>query len=129
MRIKLTAVGETLTKEAQLKLDKWEAESELSDRINYEDLGINPPEEEELILDDDDYEKVENVAYVKYSTIDIIIASEEDEGSTVFLESGKTLVVRESVEEIEELIQEKQKRVRVSRVKRFKRWLAQKLID
>ncbi len=120
LRLKLTGIGETLTKEAQEKLDSvQEGVSTIEDltcdngykRSWYEDMNIQIPIE--LInkernfeggfeLDDEDYEELEYACRVYEDEIVGYVRS--DESTLIFTKTGLTFTVKETVEEIDELI-------------------------
>lgn len=120
LRLRLTGIGEILTKEAQEKLDSVsEGVSTIEDitcdngrtREQYESLGIGVPEdliEKEKAfkngfeLDDEDYEELEYPCRIYEDEIVGYIKS--DENTIIFTKTGLTFTVKETVEEIDKLI-------------------------
>lgn len=120
-RLKLTGTAETLTKEAQEKLDKvQDGVSTIEDltcengrtREDYENLGIRVPQdlidkernfEDGFELDDNDYEELEYPCRIYEDEIVGYVRSEEN--TLIFTKTGLTFTVKETVEEIDELIE------------------------
>ena len=127
MRITLTVVSEVLREEAIKKKEAWEEENKaLGDRrIDYESLGLPEPEDAYFEYDDEDYKEVDGEALVLVDEIDLVISFiKPEEGSTVFLKSGKEFNVKETVKVIKELISNKK---RISLKQKVKRWLIKQL--
>lgn len=113
--IRLTTITKVLTEAAEKKLDELQNQYMTGEQDPHEEdmwsrLGIPRPEGEDdsfdepggITFEDSDFENVEGYALVKPSRIDLILQKEE--GSEVFLESGKSFTAKETPEEIEQLI-------------------------
>lgn len=122
--IRLTTLTKVLTDEAEEKLDRLEAKLLEQDLKNpgmgeedkWSRMGIQKPdyvEENERGLDSISFEEAdfkyeEGVAIIKPSSVDLIVdvLVEEVRYSEVFLDSGKSLTVKHSPEEVQKLIEE-----------------------
>ena len=119
LRLKLTGRGEILTKEAQEKLDKENEAVMFEDltcdagrtREQYESLAMKVPQdliekeknfEKGIDLTDDDFEVLEYPARIYEDEIIGYVTSEDD--TVIFVKTGLTFTVKETVEEIDELI-------------------------
>lgn len=96
--IKLNATSLILKKEAEERL------KEVGDKIDYESLGISPPEDEEEEITDEDFEKIYTQCYLDPREILLVIGKHEEDGSVVYAKSGLEISVNESVEEVKHLI-------------------------
>ena len=120
IRLKLTGIGEVLTKEAQEKLESVEDVSVFEDltceagrtRQQYEDLGMKIPKDslekernfdKGIMLDDEDFENLEYP--VRIYEDEIVGYVSPDNETTIFTKTGLTFTVKETVEEIDELIE------------------------
>lgn len=118
--LKLTGVGEVLTKEAQEKLDKENTTVVFEDltcengkkRSWYEDMGMNVPKdliekeknfENGIELEDEDYESLETPLRIYEDEIVAYVTSEDT--TLIFTRTGITFTVRETVEDIDRLIE------------------------
>lgn len=119
--LKLTGVAETLTKEAQEKLDKVEDNEVLifedltcedgRTREQYENLGIKVPKDliqkekdfdKDIDLEDEDFETLEYPCRIFEDEIVGYVESEDK--TTIFTRPGMTFSVKETAEQIDELI-------------------------
>jgi uncharacterized protein YlzI (FlbEa/FlbD family) len=104
--VRLTVVSEVLTEEAEKRLVEYESFDDKEDF--WEKLGLPNPEKggtDTLDFKDEDYKKVEGFASVREDSIDLIIEHDKPkDGCTVFLDSGKNFIVKQSLNEIEEII-------------------------
>ena len=120
--LKLTGVGEVLTKEAQEKLDKAENEEVLifedltcdsgRTREDYESLGMKVPKDliqkekdfdKDIDLEDEDFETLEYPCRIFEDEIVGYVESEDK--TTIFTRPGMTFSVKETAEQIDKLIE------------------------
>lgn len=95
MRVKLTAIDTVLTKEAEQRLD----EQEMEQHLDYESLGINPPKESQIGLSEEDYEEVFSECEVELDRM-VTAVNNIDVGSTIYLDHGIRITVKETLKEI-----------------------------
>lgn len=112
--IRLTTLTSVLTEAAEKKLEEWhnkynpggqEPEEDMWEKMGIQrpDLGDEEePKHPEMVLEDSDFEYEEGYALVKPGSIDMIVSTET--GSEVYLESGKSVTVKETPEEVEGMI-------------------------
>lgn len=115
--IKLTITSEVLNESAKREIKRLSSSSLDEDGRDadwYKDMGMPVPsglidkEAEELIddimEDKSNFDKMEDVMYVLPSLIEIIVAGDDKEDTTIYLTSNKTFNVKESAEEVYEII-------------------------
>lgn len=95
-KLLLTGLGAVLTEEAKKKLEEVEEDS-LSPEQR-ENLGLPALKEQEIALEDEDYEDVYSEVLVYTDQIQLI--SGDAEATVIFLKDGITVTVTESVDEI-----------------------------
>ncbi len=122
VKIKLTGIGEVLTKEAEEKLERGVDSAVFEDltcgdgrtRTDYENLGMKVPEdliqkEKEfnngIILEDEDFEDLEYP--VRLYEDEIVGYVRPEEVTIIYTKTGLIFSVKETVEEIDELIETK----------------------
>jgi uncharacterized protein YlzI (FlbEa/FlbD family) len=114
--IKLTITSEVLKEEVEREIKQLEKSSDTDedgkDAEWYKDMGFAVPEEiadpktriDELIDNKSNYKKVEDVMFVKPKLIELIVAGDDREDTSIFLKSNKTFSVKQSAEEVHEII-------------------------
>lgn len=118
--LKLTGIGEVLTKEAQEKLDNLEDVTMFEDltcdagrtREDYESLGMKVPKDliekeknfdKGVTLEDEDFENLEYP--VRLYADEIVGYVRPEDETTIFTKTGLTFTVKETVEEIDQQIE------------------------
>lgn len=95
-KLLLTGLGAVLTEEAKKKLEEVEEDSLSAEQR--ENLGLPALKEQEVALEDEDYEDVYSEVLVYTDQIQLI--SGDVEATVIFLKDGITVTVTESVDEI-----------------------------
>ena len=95
-RLLLTGLGAVLTEEAKKKLEEVEEDSLSAEQR--ENLGLPALKEQEVALEDEDYEDVYSEVMVYVDQIQLM--SGDVEATVIFLKDGITVTVTETVEEI-----------------------------
>ena len=95
-RLLLTGLGAVLTEEAKKKLEEVEEDSLSAEQR--ENLGLPALKEQEVALEDEDYEDVYSEVMVYVDQIQLM--SGDVDATVIFLKDGITVTVTESVDEI-----------------------------
>ena len=95
-RLLLTGLGAVLTEEAKKKLEDIEEDSLSAEQR--ENLGLPALKEQEVALEDEDYEDVYSEVMVYVDQIQLM--SGDVDATVIFLKDGITVTVTETVEEI-----------------------------
>lgn len=95
-RLLLTGLGAVLTEEAKKKLEEIEEDSLSAEQR--ENLGLPALKEQEVALEDEDYEEVYSEVMVYVDQIQLM--SGDVDATVIFLKDGITVTVTETVEEI-----------------------------
>ena len=95
-RLLLTGLGAVLTEEAKKKLEDIEEDSLSAEQR--ENLGLPALKEQEVALEDEDYEDVHSEVMVYVDQIQLM--SGDVDATIIFLKDGITVTVTESVDEI-----------------------------
>ena len=95
-RLLLTGLGVVLTEEAKKKLEDIEEDSLSAEQR--ENLGLPALKEQEVALEDEDYEDVYSEVMVYVDQIQLM--SGDVDATVIFLKDGITVTVTETVEEI-----------------------------
>lgn len=95
-RLLLTGLGAVLTEEAKKKLEEIEEDSLSAEQR--ENLGLPASKEQEISLEDEDYEEVYSEVMVYTDQIQLI--SGDLDRTVIFLKDGITVTVTETVDEI-----------------------------
>lgn len=95
-RLLLTGLGAVLTEEAKKKLEEVEEDSLSAEQR--ENLGLPALKEQEVALEDEDYEDVYSEVMVYVDQIQLM--SGDVDATVIFLKDGITVTVTETVEEI-----------------------------
>lgn len=95
-KLLLTGLGAVLTEEAKKKLEEVEEDSLSAEQR--ENLGLPALKEQEVALEDEDYEDVYSEVMVYVDQIQLM--SGDVEATVIFLKDGITVTVTETVEEI-----------------------------
>ena len=95
-KLLLTGLGAVLTEEAKKKLEEVEEDSLSAEQR--ENLGLPALKEQEVALEDEDYEDVYSEVLVYVDQIQLM--SGDVDATIIFLKDGITVTVTESVDEI-----------------------------
>jgi hypothetical protein len=95
-KLLLTGLGAVLTEEAKKKLEDIEEDSLSAEQR--ENLGLPALKEQEVALEDEDYEEVYSEVLVYTDQIQLM--SGDTDSTIIFLKDGITVTVTESVDEI-----------------------------
>ena len=95
-KLLLTGLGAVLTEEAKNKLEEIEEDSLSAEQR--ENLGLPALKEQEVALEDEDYEEVYSEVMVYVDQIQLM--SGDVDATVIFLKDGITVTVTETVEEI-----------------------------
>ena len=95
-KLLLTGLGAVLTEEAKKKLEEVEEDSLSAEQR--ESLGLPALKEQEVALEDEDYEDVYSEVMVYVDQIQLM--SGDVDATVIFLKDGITVTVTETVEEI-----------------------------
>jgi hypothetical protein len=95
-KLLLTGLGAVLTEEAKKKLEEVEEDSLSAEQR--ESLGLPALKEQEVALEDEDYEDVYSEVLVYVDQIQLM--SGDVDATIIFLKDGITVTVTESVDEI-----------------------------
>ena len=95
-KLLLTGLGAILTEEAKKKLEEIEEDSLSAEQR--ENLGLPALKEQEVALEDEDYEDVYSEVMVYVDQIQLM--SGDVDATVIFLKDGITVTVTESVDEI-----------------------------
>lgn len=95
-KLLLTGLGAVLTEEAKKKLEEVEEDSLSAEQR--ENLGLPALKEQEVALEDEDYEDVYSEVMVYVDQIQLM--SGDVDATIIFLKDGITVTVTESVDEI-----------------------------
>ena len=95
-KLLLTGLGAVLTEEAKKKLEEVEEDSLSAEQR--ENLGLPALKEQEVALEDEDYEDVYSEVMVYVDQIQLM--SGDVDATVIFLKDGITVTVTESVDEI-----------------------------
>lgn len=95
-KLLLTGLGAVLTEEAKKKLEEIEEDSLSAEQR--ENLGLPALKEQEVALEDEDYEDVYSEVLVYVDQIQLM--SGDVDATIIFLKDGITVTVTESVNEI-----------------------------
>lgn len=95
-KLLLTGLGAVLTEEAKKKLEDIEEDSLSAEQR--ENLGLPALKEQEVALEDEDYEDVYSEVMVYVDQIQLM--SGDVDATVIFLKDGITVTVTETVEEI-----------------------------
>jgi (2Fe-2S) ferredoxin len=114
--IKLTITSEVLKEEIENEIKELEKASDTDDDGKdadwYKDMGFRVPEEivdpkiriDRLVDDKSNYRKVEDIMFVKPKLIELIVAGDDKEDTSIFLKSNKTFSVKQSAGEVYAII-------------------------
>lgn len=95
-KLLLTGLGAVLTEEAKKKLEEIEEDSLSAEQR--ENLGLPALKEQEVALEDEDYEEAYSEVMVYVDQIQLM--SGDVDATVIFLKDGITVTVTETVEEI-----------------------------